>query len=335
MTGSAMSDLKAGRVTVAIPAHNAEATLNETLLSVRAQGYPDLEIIVVDDGSSDETAAIAQRHADADPRITVIRQPNGGVSSARNAALARASGGLFAAIDADDIWHPNFVARQVRSIHERAGAVLSYTWYAYIDEKGRVLSTAEPMHEGNVIARMCRGNLVGNGSSALMVTPVLRHVGGWDISRQIDGNEDYKTFFLMAERGNFAVVRSHLLGYRQLRGNKSSKSRQMLTGFDKVVAEFQPRYPAYADEFFAGRGEMIAYLFDKAVLNRNWDAAIYLVNEAWANDKGGTLAMLSKAPLIASRLFLPLPFRALLRTKRSSLQPRKSILFLSPPMSGG
>jgi hypothetical protein len=127
---------------------------------------------------------------------------------------------------------------------------------------------------------------VGNGRSAVMVTRVPRQVGGWDPSPR-DGNEDYKTFFLMVERGNFAVARSHLLGYRQLRGNRSSKPRRMLTTFDQVVVEFPPRYPAYADEFFAGRAAMIAYLLDRAEVNRHWDAALYLVDEAWAKDNGG------------------------------------------------
>jgi glycosyltransferase involved in cell wall biosynthesis len=330
MTESAAAGLKDGRVTVGIPAYNAEATLDETLLSVRAQSYPDLEIIVVDDGSSDRTAAIARRHADTDPRITFVRQANGGVSSARNAALARASGALFAAIDADDLWHHDFVARQVRSIKDGAGAVvLSYTWYAYIDERGRVLSTAEPMDEGNVIARMCGGNLLGNGSSAVMVTSVLRQVGGWDPHLR-GGNEDYKTFFLMAERGNFAVVRSHLLGYRKLRGNRSSQARPMLTTFDQVVDEVRPRHLVYAGEFFAGRSALIAYLFDRAVLNWNWEAALYLLGEAWAHDRGSALAMLKKAPLIAGRLFVPLSFGALFQTPRSRSQPRKSAMFLAP-----
>jgi hypothetical protein len=66
------------------------------------------------------------------------------------------------------------------------------------------------------------------------------------------------------------------------------------------------------------RGAMIVYLFDMAVLNRSWDAALYLVDEAWAKDKGRTLLMLSKALLIASRIFLPMSFRALLYTTISS-----------------
>lgn len=303
-----------GRVTVAIPAYNAEATLDETVRSVRAQTYQDIEIIVVDDGSSDGTASIGRRHADADPRVCLVQQSNGGVSAARNAALARASGDLFASIDADDLWHPEMISRQVRSMRDDPNKpVLSYTWYAYIDGLGRVISTCEPTEEGDVISRMCRGNLVGNGSSAIMLTRVLQDIGGWDVSIR-NGNEDYKVFFLLAERGRFAVVRSHLLGYRQTRGNRSSKARRMITTYDLVLSEVAPRHPHYADDFAAGRSDLLAYLFDKAVLNRNWPDAAYLAREAWRQNPSKARSIILRSPLIASRLLLPLAVRARLKS---------------------
>jgi hypothetical protein len=83
-----------------------------------------------------------------------------------------------------------------------------------------------------------------------------RQFGVWDTSLR-EGHEDYKTFFLMAERGNFGVVRSHLLGYRPTQGSKSSKPRRMDTMFDQVVAELQPRYPVYANELLARRDDCV------------------------------------------------------------------------------
>lgn len=310
-----MAELQPHLVTVAIPAYNAASTLDETLLSVRRQTYRDLEILVVDDGSTDATASVAQRHADADARVQLIRQNNAGVSAARNKALAGANGALFATVDADDIWHPTKVERQVRSmLNDGRKIVLSYTWFAYIDERSVVLSTAEPNDEGNVIARMCRGNLIGNGSSPVMLTRVLRDVGGWDVSLG-GGNEDYKTFFLLAEQGEFSVIRSYLLGYRQGRETRSSKARRMLTSYDQVLAEIRPRYPEYADEFAAGRSELIAYLFDKAVLNAKWSAAAYLLRQARAQHQVDARKMLLNSPLIAMRMALPLSVRALLQAQ--------------------
>jgi glycosyltransferase involved in cell wall biosynthesis len=311
-----MVELRPERVTVAIPAYNAAATLDETLRSVRQQSYLNLEILVVDDGSTDATPAIAHQHAANDPRVTVICKANGGVASARNEALDRATGALFATVDADDLWHPDKITHQVNSLRYRSGSVvLNYTWFVHIDSKGRVLSTAEPSEEGRVLPRMCRGNLIGNGSSPVMLTSVLRSVGGWDVGLR-GGNEDYKTFFLLAERGNFTVVRSYLVGYRQGRESRSSKAKGMLLSYDQILAEIGPRHPEHADQFAAGRHELIAYLFDKAILNQNWHAAAYLLREALTNDKANAASMVLAAPLVVSRMVLPLALRARLRARR-------------------
>src|SRR2546423_14142659 len=81
---------RVGLVSVIIPAYNAAATVGRTISSVRNQTYSDLEIQIVDDGSTDETAAIVQRLADIDHRITLLRKPNGGLVSARNYGIGNA-----------------------------------------------------------------------------------------------------------------------------------------------------------------------------------------------------------------------------------------------------
>lgn len=179
---------------------------------------------------------------------------------------------------------------------------------------------------------MCRGNLIGNGSSPVMLTRVLRDVGGWDISLR-GGNEDYKTFFLLAERGDFAVVRSYLLGYRQGRESRSSKTQGMLSSYDQVVAEFGPHHPEHGDQFSAGRRELIAYLFDKAVLNWNWGAAAYMLRETLAYDRAEARAMLLSVPLVVSRIILPLALRARLRARHAGGLVR-SRPFLANPSFG-
>jgi glycosyltransferase involved in cell wall biosynthesis len=156
-------------VTVVVPAYNAESTLDETLRSVRAQTHRALEILVVDDGSRDGTPAIALAHAAADPRVRLIRQDNAGVGAARNRGIEEARATLVAPVDADDLWAPAKIERQVATLRRRGPHIaLVYTWSALIDRESRVTGTYQPMEEGDVLARMCRGNLVGNGSAALM-----------------------------------------------------------------------------------------------------------------------------------------------------------------------
>ena len=100
MTGAGPS------VSVIIPAYNAADTLAETLASVVAQTWPNVEVLVVDDGSTDATADIVEMIAEQHHQVRLIRQTNAGVAAARNAGLREARGDLVAPLDADDLWHP-------------------------------------------------------------------------------------------------------------------------------------------------------------------------------------------------------------------------------------
>jgi glycosyltransferase involved in cell wall biosynthesis len=103
-------------VSVTIPAYNAAPYIRQTLESVLFQTYRNLEVIVVDDGSQDETGRIVEYAAKNDDRVILLRQPNQGVAEARNAAIKKSRGEYIAPIDADDLWHPEKIERQVQCI---------------------------------------------------------------------------------------------------------------------------------------------------------------------------------------------------------------------------
>jgi hypothetical protein len=105
-----------GRVSVIIPAHNYGRFLAEAVASVRAQTYSDWELVIVDDGSSDDTPDIGARLADEDPRITFLRTENHGVAHARNTAIERSQGEFIMPLDADDILCPQALARFVGAL---------------------------------------------------------------------------------------------------------------------------------------------------------------------------------------------------------------------------
>jgi glycosyltransferase involved in cell wall biosynthesis len=113
-------------VSCIIPAYNSERYLAEALDSVLAQTHRPLQVIVVDDGSTDGTAALAARYGEA---ITLLRQPNRGVASARNCGLRRATGEFVAYLDADDLWHPEKLTRQLARFQERPEIDLSVTHF--------------------------------------------------------------------------------------------------------------------------------------------------------------------------------------------------------------
>ncbi len=156
-------------VTVIIPVYNGAEFIGETIDSALMQTYRNLEVIVVDDGSTDRTPEILRQYARKDQRVRVIMQANGGVSKARNTALAAARGEFIAPLDADDLWLPAKIARQVKRMlaaGEETGAV--YSWWVWIDEKGIVQDRSPRWTiEGHVLEPLMLINFVGNASVPL------------------------------------------------------------------------------------------------------------------------------------------------------------------------
>jgi glycosyltransferase involved in cell wall biosynthesis len=111
-------------VSAIMPTYNAAATIEDSIRSVLAQTHQDLELVVVDDGSTDQTAAIIQRIASIDPRVRYIHQPNQRVVAARNRALEQATGELVAVLDADDAWPPDKIAKQLAARNDDADVVV-------------------------------------------------------------------------------------------------------------------------------------------------------------------------------------------------------------------
>lgn len=264
-------------VTVVIPAYNAAATLSATMASVRQQTHDRLEILVVDDGSTDGTLQLAQRHAAEDPRIRVLSQPNRGVAAARNRGLSEASHALVALVDADDLWHPEKIERQLELIEADPEMSLVCTGYSLVDEFGRVLQVLAGSTPRSVdFLELCRRNFIGNGSSALMRRSEALRYGGYDSSlrdRAAQGCEDLKLYLQMAENSKLGFIPLPLTGYRQLRGNMSSDGAQMLRSFDLVADEFCARRPELRKLFNRHRSYMNCWLAHRAVGSRRWRAA--------------------------------------------------------------
>ena len=237
-------------VSVIIPAYNAEAWIGSTLASALAQTYQNLEVIVVDDGSKDGTFAIVQTFASRDRRVRIVRQTNQGLASARNAAIAAAIGSLIAPLDADDLWHPEKLAKQVAVMRDAGPRVgLVYTWYSIIDETGRVTARGlRPRYQGDVHAALVVSNFVSSASIPLIRRSCLDEVGGY--AMKIEGCEDLKLYLDTAERYEFRLVPEFLVGYRKSSGSMSQNSAKMKSSHAKVLAEVRERHPELPARLF-------------------------------------------------------------------------------------
>ena len=137
------------QISIIIPACNAEPYLAWTLDSVLAQTFASWELLVVNDGSADGTAKIAERYAHSDPRICLLSQPNSGVSAARNAGFAQASrrAEFLIFLDADDVWKPGALAVLLETLNAHPEAPAAYGLARYIGKNG------EPIEPG-----VCEGH---------------------------------------------------------------------------------------------------------------------------------------------------------------------------------
>lgn len=256
-------------ISVVVPAYNASCTLDATLWSIRLQTYGRLQIAVVDDGSTDSTARIIQRHVSEDPRIFYYHQPNAGVSAARDLGIARTQGELVAFCDADDLWAREKIARQLQ-VFEAAedDLALVYTWFAVIDEANRIQTVARPQAEGWTFETLCVSNFIGNGSTALVRRSALERVGGFDAKghgRKLAGAEDYALFLAIAEHYRFGVVREPLVGYRQSSTNMTSNVGKMIEGFEVMAADVLARRPDVRPLLQKSRRNMLRHLLNCAL----------------------------------------------------------------------
>ncbi|SFH50450.1 Glycosyl transferase family 2 [Palleronia marisminoris] len=255
-------------VTVIVPAYNASRTIVETLSSIRAQTHRHLEILVVDDGSVDRTAALVKAEAQADPRLRLIRQPNGGVAHARNAALWQAKGAFVAWIDADDLWHPEKIARQLAVFErEEQRPLLVYTGYRLIDASSRVVENHRPLTDvsGHTLCTQIATNFFSNVSSIMVPTEVARAVGGHDPQLRragLEGAEDLLMQLRLAARGAVSCCPSALVGYRMHDGNMSLQVARTagsnIRAIDLVAAEV-PDLPHWVSRL--GRARVVGYVF--------------------------------------------------------------------------
>jgi glycosyltransferase involved in cell wall biosynthesis len=211
-------------VSVVIPAYNAAETIAGTIASVQAQTHPDWEIVAVEDGSTDATAAVLQGLAATDARIRVVRQANQGQAIARNKGMALARGEYVAFLDADDCWTPDKLARQLAALAAHPDAAAAYSWTDYVSETGEFL------HQGSYLAPATRVletllvvNFIENGSNLVVRRSAIATVGEFD--PDLVPSEDWDYWLRLAAR--FPLVAVPVVGVRY-RVVPSSQSTNVL-----------------------------------------------------------------------------------------------------------
>ncbi|WP_299970549.1 glycosyltransferase family A protein [uncultured Roseobacter sp.] len=232
-------------VTVVVPAYNAEATLDMTLDSVRNQTHRKLEIIVVVDGATDDTEAVARRHAREDARIKVMVTPNRGLVPTRNTGARAGSGEFIAPVDADDVWHHEKIEKQLAVFDEGGPEMgLVYTLFRRIDTWCYLIRDgAYTCWSGRIFGPSLLYNCVGNGSSILIRRSAFEQVGGYNTDLNRLGCEDYLLQVLISHDWTIGVVPEYLTGYRYDDASMSRNHLRMAQARLKMLEIVALRHP--------------------------------------------------------------------------------------------
>jgi glycosyltransferase involved in cell wall biosynthesis len=237
-------------VSVVIPVHNGEYFLRRTLASALGQTYTAIEVVVVDDGSTDESWNIVTEAAVQDDRIRVLRGAGKGPGAARNLGISQARGALIAPMDHDDLWHPEKIARQVKRMQSSSAKVgLVYCWSIHIDENDYILPGSNVAEaQGHVTAALARGNFIHTTSSTLIKRYCIDAVSGFDAALHPQGAEDWKLYLALSEICDFAVLPEYLVGYRQWGGNMSRNIEGMARSTEHVAQWMHQKWPDISEE---------------------------------------------------------------------------------------
>lgn len=234
------------RVSVVIPAYNAEATLRQTIDSALRQTFQDIEVIVVDDGSTDGTLAIANSYED---RVRPIAQSNQGVSVARNNGIAAARGELIALLDADDEWHPQKLEKQVAVLDTMSDVMGTYVGVVRVSASGEVIEHLPARRFENLCrSLLLYSSVIPNSPSNLVLRrEVFTLVGGFDANFSYCADWDF--LIRLSLRIRLEPIDDWLSRYRSAPGNMSSNIALLERDTFSVLEKFYSTEHAetYAD----------------------------------------------------------------------------------------
>lgn len=248
---------------IIIPVYNGAHTICATLESVFRQTTEAFEVIVVDDGSTDETLEIVSRIDD--PRLTVVSYENAGVAITRNRGVEHASGEYISFIDADDLWTPDKLTRQLAALEDTPEAAVAYSWTDYIDHAGNFIAhDQQVVFSGDVQSELLVRDFLESASNATIRRQAFWEIGGFDSS--LSGAADWDFFLRLAQRYPFVAVPHVGVLYRLSSGSMSSNLSMQEQECLAVLEQAYKAAPAHLRSLQPrSLGQLYQYLSFKAL----------------------------------------------------------------------
>ena len=168
------------KISVIIPTYNSSETIGETLTSVFNQTFQDFEIILINDGSTDDLNLVLQNFQDR--RLKVFNYPNGGLAIARNRGIKQANGKYLAFLDADDLWHEDKLKTHIEALEiakkTNPKVAVAYSWSYFLDhETQQCFEDDAVAFQGNVLSELLQSNFITSGSNILLSREAVLSTG--------------------------------------------------------------------------------------------------------------------------------------------------------------
>lgn len=284
-------------VSVVIPAYNAENTIAETVKSVLTQTFTDFELIIIDDGSTDNTLDILKQFDD--PRIQIYAFKNAGPQKSRNRGIEKARGKFISFLDADDLWLEDKLQLQIETLHNNPDASVVYSWCNVIDENSDLLRRGGHfIRTGEVFKDLLLVNFGENGSNFLSYLDAVKSVGGFD--EVIVAGQDRDMLLSLARHYQFEIVPKVQVLYRKSTTNKSWSASIVRTraGIEQVIKKHASNNPELLAFRKQGLGNSYKHMVFECLNNHpSRQKGLYAIQLLW-------MILLSDPDFITKSAFL-------------------------------
>ncbi len=254
-------------VSVIMPTFNREVLLIEAVDSVLRQSYKYWELIIVDDGSVDNTASVIKSRYGHEPRIKYISQPNQGQSVARNNGVEASTGEYVAFLDSDNVWEPHRLQEGVAVLIENPNVGLCYADVIYIDAQGDELHRVNmPRYSGLVFPKLIVDNFVSM-NTVMVRRAVLPSMRPFNQSNRLD--EDYELWLDMSVKNEYCYIPQYLARYR-IEGERISNNFMIrLDANENTVKKIIAKYGVNINDLELRKGLSRHYLRRASIIGRH------------------------------------------------------------------
>ncbi|MFW6253360.1 MAG: glycosyltransferase family 2 protein [Chitinivibrionales bacterium] len=271
-------------ISVIIPTYNCAGYIGLAIESVLAQSQSVRELLVIDDGSIDNTAEVVGKHA-KNKKVKYIKKENGGQASARRYGVQNASGRYVAFLDADDVWEPRKIERQMEVLDDPQNHIC-FTEVSGIDEEGNPVKfehvKGQTLRRGRVVDYLYVNNFVPH-SSLVVEKKYIEQVGSFDESLRM--GDDWDIVLRLSTCLDFEYVPQKLVRYRIRRNQLSRNFEQRIADQDRIVEKFKREYPQYLTTVLIRRGNAFrARNRGYHYAQRDLRKALYFYTKAVTND---------------------------------------------------